>query len=105
MNCKSWPYWVKGGLLGLIIATLSAWIPMFVMTENPLLGWLWSITSKIIQVVAYPLTMLICSMGSCDSEGLGFALILTGPLSGLFYGLIAGLLYGKIKNRNKIINS
>ncbi len=53
---------------------------------------------KLMVFISVPLSWIFCKE-LCTGEQI-FTVIITGPLSGLVYGVAVGYLYGKIKNRN-----
>lgn len=95
-------YWLRGGIIGLIIfgvlIALTILVPHGDMGNLP--GW-------ILLFLALPVYIMLGILERFSSFRSGFGpisgfLILTIPYSFVF-GSILGWLYGKIKNRNKVI--
>ncbi|MFC1685524.1 hypothetical protein ACFLZZ_00710 [Nanoarchaeota archaeon] len=79
MNWKEWPYWVKGGVIGLIIGILS------------------SISAPMYTVLAL---MLIGGALGFGAEGQGYFIIISG-LTLIFLFFVIGALIGWIYERYK----
>ena len=87
MNWKSWPYWVRGGMIGLIIGVISI---VTIVNGN-------EFVLKIILLLSYPLNVFTCGKECADAETL--VTIFTGPIMAGVLGVIIGYLYGKWNNR------
>lgn len=92
MNWKSWPYWVKGGI---VAGVLSFIIGLYYILYGGL-------RSDILTAIYAPgLSVLFISKGGLFSGNHPslFEEFFAITLNGCVYGVIIGWLYGKIKNR------
>jgi hypothetical protein len=111
---KAWPYWLKGGVIGLIIPILSYFLftllyiimILFVSIgfQSSLINSIFVFIGSLLSYGGNPMAiyLLFNTPGSNLEGGLLYAVLL--PLSCLFYGLIGaiiGWIYGKIKSRGK----
>ena len=92
MGWKEWHYWIKGVVIGFIIAIILSILGIFVQTlsNNRLLTF-------IAHLVVDPCVFYTqCNGNSC------LGCIILGPLftiiHGIILGLFIGIIYGKLKN-------
>ena len=98
MNWKNWPYWVRGGVVtGILSVVIGAY---YILYDG--------LRSDILTTIYSPvLSVLFMSKGglfSGNSPSL-FETFFAITLNGFAYGVIVGWLYGKIKNRNKLLTN
>ncbi len=101
MNWKSWPYWVRGALIGcvcFIIPITLLWLPLGEKTS------LWVFLIFIFSLV--PSSIVSEFLLGPGGEGIPLFGITTLDIAGgiIFYaivGAIIGYLYGKIKDHKK----
>ena len=89
MGWRTWSYWLKGGLIGLILGIIISLNELFIGLGGMFL---------------YNLSLgsLFDAIAVLTSEGIGFIIMFIGIiLVYTIYGAIIGVIYGKIKNRNK----
>ena len=97
MSWKTWPYWLKGGLTGLLVIIIIAIFDNLILYNIDV-----SLRNPFHNFIVYKTELimnLICALQPCHEAGL--ALFLTLPISYFLYGAIIGFIYGKIKNRSQ----
>lgn len=102
MNWKSWPYWVRGTLLFSAI-----FLPLFFIDENTQwiflpIGLVWLLLGEpyILSVVYFLANGESVLNGNAQNRGI--VIVLTF-LVYIVLGSLLGHLYGKFKNRRKVI--
>lgn len=82
MNWKSWPYWVGGGIIGFIVAIPNSYIQG---------------RKNCLNLSDAPYHLKCSEFSTAVFSGLSIA------VTGIVIGSILGYLYGKFKNRRKMI--
>jgi len=124
IGLKEWfrlkPYWLKGGIIGVIIATLLLIINYFlvgVLIDNSILSAIFIPGSFIVVYLIFSDVLKDISIMGCDfsfsfarasnyCDSLGF--IITSIIIfivNFIIGAIIGWIYGKIKNKNKVTSN
>ena len=98
MNWKSWPYWVKGGIVALFISLVALVVGIWLGFAGELI---------LLPFLAGPTMIANLLFGfkilSFDSLNLMFLWVLVVYLVFYFlFGAFIGYLYGKIKNRKSL---
>jgi hypothetical protein len=102
MAWKDWPYWLRGGIIGIIVMISYAvlgWVVTRIMllTIGDIPKGLPDIMYMIGSTPDF-LAMIVCK-GYCIGEE-GMAGIITAPISWFIDGAIIGFIVGKIKSKN-----
>jgi hypothetical protein len=89
---KTKRYWLRGGVVGLIIG----------ITVSPfsLFGFYFPIVTPISQIMTSPLNILFGSNVSLGGIPILFAIY---SVLWIIYGIIIGWIYGKIKGKNSLV--
>jgi hypothetical protein len=89
MGWKNWSYWVKGGVIGLVVLIILVAIEMFYCPEFVKLGYSKQSICSLVRSVGFDF-----GGGSTVSWTIFF-------VSFLLIGALIGFIYGKIKQRGK----
>ena len=89
MNWKSWPYWLKGAAIGLLVAIIF----ILILNSFPLAPIVWPLHLYLVKKIIAPY-----------ESYLPIFLIdyVIKPLFYIIYGIIIGWILGKIKSYKKI---
>ena len=105
MGWKSWPYWLRGGLIGVIITVITGFL-ISMTSAYPLVGILYYLFTIPDLVIALPYRS-IARFFVYDVFGLniGFYVLIGSYIIGIIpnfiIGAIIGLIMGKIKNKKQ----
>lgn len=107
MGWKDWPYWLKGGIIGLIVFLVISLF--FILYEFIGIGvfidffFILSIFFSIITSLPFYIYDFILQILSINIYWNSFSLFISGVINYFFTGAIIGWIYGKIKERkNKL---
>lgn len=90
MAWKNFPYWLRGGIIGLIMGVIIS--PLYVIsTPIPYFY-------KITYYLYYPISLSIINKGPFSGTSILLLIFLVLVITGI-YGAIIGFIYGKTKGR------
>lgn len=100
MFYKNWPYWLKGGIIGLIVGLISTpFILGFGLYYGDCIGY--CISPVWFKIFFYISGWSIQVLGPTLPPFMDGLLIILIPATYLFYGVVIGWLYGKIKGKSR----
>jgi len=98
---KNWPYWVKGGVIGVLLYGFAT-IILIPFGAPPFQGIMsfpyWIIPTMITLWATYPFGGLVAEFNQT-----GIFIFIGAIIVYFLIGAIAGLIYGKIKNRKQVV--
>jgi len=100
MGWKDWSYWLKGGIIGLIIGVIALILPLFYLSDCAMPGI--CVSNDLMKAIHYiGFWLFIFVDGVLYLPWLDVALMVLVPIVYIFYGIVLGWIYGKIKNKAK----
>jgi len=112
MGWSDWPYWLKGGIIGVtyaVILTIYFFYSPFRLSSIPIIGFLFTIISYIfnfpfililgLSFYGFSFLVLFGVSGLAPDIYFHLEIMITSSILYFIIGSIIGLIYGKIKSR------
>lgn len=96
MGWRNWSYWLRGGIVSVIILIIFSIITSFKVCNASLCTWIYLGISLISALISFPLLIVLLNIFGEMTP------YISTPLSFFLFGALIGFIIGKIKSRKQI---